>query len=154
MTCFRISRALPLALAAGLTLAPSVARAEGGSRWVAAIPFGAGQLHNGDVGLGVFFAVGQAVFGAASLATVAAVNHLATKQPRSPSDAEDLNDSIRAVTALNRISFTCWATLAAAGVVEAQMSFARKHSKERPLPISTALVPLPGGALASVGGVF
>jgi hypothetical protein len=44
---------------------------ENGSRWIAAMPFGAGQIQNGDTGLGVFFAVGEALLGGATITTVA-----------------------------------------------------------------------------------
>lgn len=154
MLVLRSSKLVPLALAAAIGLSAAPARAEGGSRWVAALPFGVGQFQNGDVGLGAFFAAGEVAAGAVAIASVIRVNQLAdTNISRlGPSDMLGVNRAILTAATANRVAFTAWAALTVAGVIEAQVSFRRR---ERPLRAMLPLVaPVPGGALLAVQGTF
>jgi hypothetical protein len=155
MLILRSSRLLPVALAAAMGLSAAPARAEGESRWLAAVPFGAGQFQNGDVGLGIFFAAAEGTFGATSIATVVAVNLLASRDvgpdPRGAHRAS-LNKSIHTLTVANGVAFTGFALLAVSGVIEAQVNFTRKT---RRLPaIVPVAAPIPGGALLAARGTF
>src|SRR5256885_62700 len=93
------------------------------ARVIAALPFGAGQFQNGDVALGAFFAAGQVVLGGVSIATALLVSALASRDvSRRPVDVAALNDRLRTTATVNRLAFAGWASLAVAGVIEAQVS--------------------------------
>jgi hypothetical protein len=157
------SRLVPLLAAAAIGLLSSPARAdETGSRWIAAMPFGAGQIQNGDTGLGIFFAVGEALLGGATITTVALFDHLTSINPRPtgtgayPSIA-GINQELNTLVVVNRISFAGWAALTAAGIVEAEVSFGRRRaapaSDARP-PVKATLSAVPGGGWLGVQGRF
>jgi hypothetical protein len=158
----RPSTILALALAAAVDVSTAPAHAEDtGSRWIAALPFGVGQLQNGDVGLGVALAVGEVLLAGTSIATSAVVNRLASTDPApgvsSPVvDLVAVNDRIDALVTLNRIAFIGWAALTAAGVVEAQVSYGPRHSPPRPAspPITATVAPVLGGGVVGLRGVF
>lgn len=154
MPSFRTSTLLPLALAATTILTSTSARADE-SRWIAALPFGAGQFQNGDRALGVFFAVSEAAFGATSIASSVAVEVIAKTHTGRSTNLSELNGSIRAATMVNRISFASWAALAAVGIVEAQWSFGhRAHPPKRDAALTPIIAPLPGGAFVGVSSAF
>lgn len=152
------SKLLLGALAAAMFFFTAPARAEGPSRWVASLPFGAGQLQNGETELGIFFAASEAVLGAASIATVVMTNELTSADVRGGYvDITALNHRIRALAMVNRISFAAWAALTGAGIAHAHVRFApQRRDTTTPLrPSVTALVaPLPGGGVLGVRGVF
>jgi hypothetical protein len=139
---------------------------EKNSRWIAFVPFGAGQFQNESVGLGVLFAVSEGLLGGASLATVAIINGFAStntsqKSPGNlPVSTDALNSNIRIATTVNRITFVGWAALTIAGVIQAQVAFVpqRVTIKKRPIPprptISPVAAPVPGGALLGLQGTF
>jgi hypothetical protein len=151
-------RIVPAALAVAVSLSATPSRAdEATSRWIAALPFGAGQIHRGDIGLGLFFAVGEALLGSASIAAAARFGGLssATVAPLEPGqhiDIRALNAELRTAAMVNRIAFAGWASLTAAGVLEAQVNVDRRRaaSRDQPsLPVRMIAAPAPGGA--SVG---
>jgi len=160
VTALRPSRLLPLALAATIGLAAAPARAEGpSSRWVAALPFGAGQFQNGDVALGIALAAGEAALAGASIATAVLVNQIAaTNVTRGkPVDLVALNGSLRKTVLANQIAFSGWAALTAAGVIEAQVRFVPRREACGALPcpsVTATLAPLPGGGLLGIRGAF
>jgi hypothetical protein len=139
---------------------------EKNSRWIALVPFGVGQFQNESVGLGVAFAVGEALFGGASLATVAIVNGFASTNINAKStqgatvNIDAVNNNIRVATTVNRIAFTGWAALTLAGVIQAQAAFVpeRTTMKKRAIPPRPTLAPVaspvPGGAIVGVSGTF
>jgi uncharacterized protein with PIN domain len=147
---------VPAALAVAVSLSAAPARAdEATSRWIAALPFGAGQVHRGDIGLGLYFAAGEALLGGASIAAAAYVGALtsAASAPPEPGqkvvDIRALNAELRTATMVNRIAFAGWAALTAAGVVEAQLSISRRSSASRDQPsppLRLTAAPVPGGA--------
>jgi hypothetical protein len=144
------------ALAAAVSLSAAPSRAdEATSRWIAAMPFGAGQIHRGDVGLGVFFAVGEALLGGASIAAAAYAGELTSTDvdARGPNgwsiDTKRLNAKVRAVTMVNRTAFAGWTALTAVGVLEAQLCVGSRTSASRDQPsppVRMTAGPLPGGA--------
>jgi len=132
---------------------------EPNSRWVALVPFGIGQFQNGTVRLGVFFATAEALFGGASLASVVAVNSIAsTANPALTQTA--LNDQINVATLVNRVSFALWGASTLAGIIEAQVNFVPEKVtyRDRPIPprpkLAPIAAPLPGGAVLGVAGTF
>jgi hypothetical protein len=150
---------LTLAAALGLSAAPAHAD-ETRSRWIAAIPFGAGQFQNGDVALGITFAAGEAILASGSIATAVLVEQLGSTniaaRTRAPVDIGALNDRIADTTTANRVLFAAWAGLAVAGVIEAQVSFVRpRPAGERAgSSVMATAAPLPGGALLGVRAAF
>jgi hypothetical protein len=176
MLAFCPSRILPIALAAAAALSTAPARADDpglppelpsaepssprGSRWIAALPFGIGQMQNGDVGVGIFFAAGEAVLAGASLATYWTVDYIASVNPsqRSPThqpiDVPALNARITTLTMVNRATFAGWAALTAAGVFEAEVSFGPRHAARTRLSGSITAAPLPGGGMAGIRAAF
>jgi hypothetical protein len=148
---------VPAALAVAVSLSAAPSRAdEATSRWIAALPFGAGQIHRGDIGLGLFFAVGEALLGGTSIAAAATVGELnstavALREPGKPHlDIRAFNAEVRTVVMVNRIAFASWAALTAAGVIEAQVNVGRHKSsasRDQPiLPVRMIAAPIPGGA--------
>jgi hypothetical protein len=152
-----------VALAVGLCAAPSRAD-DASSRWIAALPFGVGQLHRGDIGLGIFFAAGEAVLGGASIGAAAVAGSLSSTdvtQRRSSTgqhvDIGALNDRIETATIVNRIAFAGWAALAVAGVLEAQVNIGRRRSEPRDQPgppVGITVAPVPGGASIGLRTAF
>ena len=122
------------------------------SRWIALVPFGIGQFQNGDVRLGVTFAVGEAVFGGASLITVAIYNEpglrptSATSRRRAAHypNIPGLNAALNTATVVNQVSFTAWAALTLAGVIQAQVAFVPEKVTyhDRPIPPRPRVVPV------------
>ena len=113
------------------------------SRVVASIPFGVGQFQNGKPGLGWFFAISEAVTGAAAL-TFAGVFSYYVSVDRTTVDPETgqrvnivaLNNAIRTAATLNQVAFGTWAALTVAGIVQAQIGFVPEvvTTVKRPLP--------------------
>jgi hypothetical protein len=152
-------RIVPAAFAVAVSLSATPSRAdEATSRLIAAMPFGAGQLHRGDIGLGLFFTVSEALFGGTSIVAAVLVGELTSTNvdARGPDqrlvDIRALDAEVRTATMVNRVAFASWAALAAAGVIEAQVSLGRRTSTSRDqptLPLRMIAAPVPGGA--SVG---
>ncbi len=116
-------------------------RVERNSRWIALIPFGIGQIQNGDTRAGIAFALSQAAFGGTSLVCVGIVNSLAsttvsTRTPTNqPVDIPTLNSRISTWVLVNRLTFAGWAALTAAGILHAEITFVPERSyNDRPVP--------------------
>lgn len=169
MLALRPSRILPIALAAAVGLSTVPARAEDeegshlqivGSRWIAALPFGVGQMQNGDVGLGVAFAVGEALLAGASIASDVMVLNLAStnvsvrSSTRQPVDVPALDTELRTLTTVNRVTFAGFAALAAAGVIEAEVSFGPRSLPRTTPAITATAAPLPGGGVVGLRACF
>ena len=131
-------------------LAGKERRVDQNSRWIALVPLGIGQFQNGDVRLGVTFALGEAALGGTSLVTVAIIQSLAKTNLNqcTPSGAcpsySKLNASITTATVVNQVSFTAWAALTLAGVIQAQVAFVPEKVTyhDRPIPPRPRLVPV------------
>lgn len=130
------------------------------SRWVAMVPFGVGQFQNGDIKLGVLFAVGEVLFGGAALGGVAAMFKLTALNPTTPAQQAAVTSQARTATLVNQIGFSGWAALTVAGVIQAQVAFVPQKpvTVKRKLPprpkLAPVAAPLPGGAMVGVGGTF
>jgi hypothetical protein len=139
---------------------------ETNSRWIALVPFGIGQFQNGDVRLGVTFAVGEAALGGTSLIALAIINSLARTNVNLPTASgaypsiSGLNANLNTATVVNQVSFTAWAALTLAGVVQAQVAFVPEkvtfHDRSvppRPRAVPIA-VPVSHGAVLGLAGTF
>jgi tetratricopeptide (TPR) repeat protein len=118
------------------------------SRWIAALPFGVGQFHNGDTTMGWAFLVSEALAGATTIATAIVVagyegvdvtpgpTPTTPGQERTTVDVGQLNSRIQTATVVNRAAFGVWAALTLAGIVHAQLTFApdRVTVRRRPVP--------------------
>jgi hypothetical protein len=163
MLGLRSCSVLSLALAASVGLSTAPARAEGpapcGSRWIAVLPFGAGQFQNRDVGLGIFFAAGEAALAGTSIATTLVVDKLASTNVFAPGPRPSiarLNDQLRTVTVVNRMAFAGWAALTAVGLIEAQVSFGPRRADEKSAPpsLAVAAASVPGGGMVGLHAAF
>ncbi len=92
------------------------------SRWIAALPFGAGQFQNENRPLGIMFAVTESAFLAASIATFIGHNSLRNENP-APSEIERARRVERALRIGNWVSVGAFASFAVAGIIEAQVRF-------------------------------
>ncbi len=136
------------------------------SRWVAFVPFGAGQFQNGDPALGWVFAVSEAAAGVASIGLAGAVAAYANADltAKDPTTGQTVNRSelqsrIDTATLANRIAFSAWAGITVIGIVQAQIAFVPEHATTRPRPlpkaaVAPAVAPTPGGATFGITGRF
>ena len=105
------------------------------SRWIAALPFGAGQFQNQDRRLGIMFAVMESAFLASSIATFIGHNSLRNEDP-APGDLARARRLERALRIGNWVSVAGLLSFYVAGVTEAQVRFKPviRTTRERELP--------------------
>ncbi|MBT8450996.1 MAG: hypothetical protein KJO40_03400 [Deltaproteobacteria bacterium] len=105
------------------------------SRWIAAIPFGAGQFQNENRKLGIMFATTESAFLAASIATFIGHNSLRDENP-GPNEIDRARRVEKALRIGNWVSVGALLSFAVAGVVEAQVRFRPviRSSRPRELP--------------------
>ena len=107
------------------------------SRWIAALPFGAGQFQNGEVEAGFAFAAAQTALLAGSISLY--VLHDSLRNSHVPANrVAELRAEEAALRVGNWICAGLFASTVLAGIVQAQLQFG-EHS---------ALQVSPGGALA------
>lgn len=108
---------------------------ESHSRFVAALPFGIGQLQNGDSVLGITLLVVESVF-AVSAATTAVWHATLPSPPNDGRVHADLQFAEDALTVANWISAGGLVLAAIIGVIEAEVRFApdTRTVRHRPLP--------------------
>ncbi len=106
-------------------------------RWIAAVPFGVGQFQNDDTALGYLFLGTEVALGGTALGAMLvrlSLDARADDQP--PPNNTELNANN--ATAQDVLEFSAWGfgIVAAAGIVEAQLSFERevRHVRTRKLP--------------------
>ncbi len=105
------------------------------SRWIAAIPFGAGQFQNENRKLGIMFATTESAFLAATIATFIGHNSLRDENP-GPGEIERARRVEKALRIGNWVSVGAFLSFAIAGVVEAEVRFKPviQTSRRRELP--------------------
>lgn len=139
------------------------------SRLFAFVPFGVGQLQNGDKGWGIFFFATQALTGGASIGLATAWGFYASVDVTKPyADTGKLPDR-RAVYAIrdglalgNQVAFAAWAALAIGGIIQANVAFEPEAitTRERKLPkrpaptIAPTVAGSPGGVSFGLVGTF
>jgi hypothetical protein len=116
------------------------------SRWIAAIPFGVGQFQNGNVGLGVVFAVTEGLAATTLGVTTAATIHLANDGVASGATPEPTQ--FTSLHIVNDVSFGVLIALAIGGIIEAETSF----SQPAPAVVPRALPPKPRFLVTGVPG--
>jgi hypothetical protein len=109
-------------------------------RWIAVVPFGAGQFQNGDDSLGWVFLGTEAALGITALTSLAVHSHLQTEVDRllarrlavDPGVTKRLNDWHLALT----LSSYAFIGAAAVGILQAQLGFVPevRTVRERKLP--------------------
>lgn len=109
-------------------------------RWIAAVPFGAGQFQNGDNALGWVFLGTEAALGVSALTSLAVHSHLQTEVDRIlarrlavPSGVQDRLNDWQLAVALSTYAFI---GAAAVGILQAQLGFVPEVRvvRERKLP--------------------
>jgi hypothetical protein len=107
------------------------------SRLVAALPFGIGQIQNGNKKLAVMFGVTEAVFGALSLATWISIQQIfpnAQYQPFRDASLPGNKDLATALTATQVASGAAFWGLVVAGIIEAEVRYVPQVVKVKELP--------------------
>jgi hypothetical protein len=141
------------------------------SRYLAAVPFGAGQFQNREPALGYSLLVSEALLGGLSITSIIVQSRLATEatdlQAAGGTLKADYQQTQDAWGIAKRASFWAFAVLAVGGVVQAEIEFVPsfRETRTRPLPpsLSASRAPKPtdisavpyfdqtGGGLAVMG---
>ncbi|MEZ4299887.1 MAG: hypothetical protein R3B70_33370 [Polyangiaceae bacterium] len=138
------------------------------SRLVAFVPFGIGQLQNGDTGLGIMFMATQALAAgtAIGLGTAHAFYSTVDLKAKDPAGRPVNRDEVIMLTHTtavgNQIAFGTWAALALAGIIQANVAFVPevrtvkpRELPKRPAPaVLPAVTPSQQGLTVGVVGVF
>lgn len=111
------------------------------SRWIAAIPFGVGQMQNDRSRLGYFFLISEVITLAVSIGSYYAHEHWASKDTTvtegDTSSAErDAVQNAEAWRITNWVSTASFVSLALAGIIEAEVHFKPeiRRTRRRDLP--------------------
>ena len=107
------------------------------SRWIASVPFGVGQFQNGHRRLGVALATAQGLAAATSIVSYIGHQSVRNSNPTTRDESEQAEANGKIWFATNIASFTTWAVLALAGIVDAHARFVpgRVTIVPRPLPV-------------------
>lgn len=130
------------------------------SRLVAFVPFGVGQLQNGDTALGVLFMATQAATAGTSIVFASLHSFYTSADLNSrdasgaPVDRPALAEQARIVAIGNQISFGLWAALATAGIIQANMAFVPevKTTRDRLVPKRPQPAIAPSVSVSGDGG--
>ncbi len=137
------------------------------TRWIALVPFGAGQFQNGEKNLGYVFLSSELLLAGTTLLTLGVETHLilATSQAEKAAQSNNakLHDWYRGL----EYSAYAWLGVSLIGIVQAQLAFTpeQRQIRKRALPlalrpgssslsIEPSAVPVPGGAVLGVSGRF
>lgn len=133
---------------------------EKNSRWIAMLPFGVGQLQNGDHALGAFFMATETLGTGAAIVTAVVHDAKASANPALPDpdtgrtiDIDALTNELSTLRTINHVSFGVTAGLAALGIVQAQIAFVpeRVRVEKRPIPKRPSVTPTASLAPGSIG---
>jgi tetratricopeptide (TPR) repeat protein len=118
------------------------------SRWIAAVPFGAGQFQNGQEGMGYAFLITEALLAGTSIASGAIHMQLVSDYARAPAsfDYDSFVSRKNTVRDISVYSTSVFAVLAITGIVQAELAFVPevREVRTRPLPAPPPLVPTVG----------
>jgi hypothetical protein len=128
------------------------------SRWLALVPFGAGQFQNGKDTLGYVFLTSEVLLAASTLTSLGIETHLVLQANQLAKPELSINDTLHNWNMALRYSSYAWLGVSIIGVVEAQISFVpeQRRIRRRPLPLDlrpTAQA-TPGGAVFGLSGQF
>jgi hypothetical protein len=121
------------------------------SRLIAFVPFGVGQLQNGDTALGFAFMAAQALAAGSAItfgtvhAFYASVDPGTKDANGDPVDKDALGEWVRISALGNQVSFGVLGALAIAGIVQANIAFVPevRTTRDRPVPKRPAPVVVP-----------
>jgi len=115
------------------------------SRWMALVPFGAGQFQNRQDGLGAAFLISEAVLSAVSITTGIIHMQLASEYPSQEGRVEytDFEFQLKTSRQINHYSTAALGVIAFAGIVHAQVTFVPefREIRVRPLPKAPVITP-------------
>jgi len=137
-------------------------------RWLALVPFGVGQFQNRDNGLGAAFLISESVLATTALSAMLVQLNLYSIQNEPNADVDEIGSRLHDWQTVLVVSSYAFATVALAGVIQAEIAFVPdfRETRRRQLPtylaappkpaarVSPSLAPVPGGAALSVTGVF
>ncbi|HEX9294494.1 MAG TPA: hypothetical protein VF881_01630 [Polyangiaceae bacterium] len=127
------------------------------SRWVALVPFGAGQFQNGQESLGYTFLVGESLLAAASITAGVIHMQLISDYARFQNtvDFADYDARRRTAQTVSVLAGGALAAVAVGGIVHAQLTFVPelRETRPRPIPKPPAMMPavIPGARGLVVG---
>ncbi|MCC6644553.1 MAG: hypothetical protein IT374_03150 [Polyangiaceae bacterium] len=129
------------------------------SRVFATVPFGVGQLQNGQRSLGLVFMGAEAAFATASVVTYFAKESIEANYVSGTSDRAATIEQRDRLVLLNRLAFGAFVATAVGGVVHAHLTFVPEVREVRPRPLpELSVVPeaalLPGGVALGARGSF
>ena len=132
------------------------------SRWIAAVPFGAGQFQNGQEGLGYAFLVTEAILAGTSITAGIIHMQLTADYPKYEKSInfDDFESRWKTTLDINRYATVALAAVMVGGIVHAQVTFVPevKELRPRPIPKPPAVMPtigaLPQGLVLGVSGAF
>ncbi len=134
------------------------------SRWVAALPLGAGQFQNGQEGWGWFFLGSEMILGGTAIGAMVAGTVLQSEREAKPALAADIYDTQKQVYYLLIGASYGFLGVASLGILQAQLAFVPETREvrqrelpphlRRPLPSVVSFSPWmtrTGGGLGAVG---
>ena len=133
------------------------------SRWIAMVPFGAGQFQNGQEALGYTFLVAQSALAVTSIATRIVHDGLIASyvEATDPVDFNQFESRLHTARDVNHLSTAALAVVALTGILHAQLTFVPevRETRVRPLPPPPpSLTPKvgvgPSGFSLGLGGNF
>lgn len=133
------------------------------SRLYAFVPFGVGQIQNGDVGLGIGFGAFETIAGITSIVTALVHEDLEAQTVSGNNiDTDAAGAQIDGWRMANQISFGVFLGAAVIGIAEANVSYddAVPEVRQRPLPrrpsaeVRPLVAPTTGGAVLGASGRF
>ena len=108
------------------------------SRWLAMVPFGAGQFQNGQEGLGYAFLLAEAALAITSVASYVVETGLVAEYSRAtePIDFDKFKSQLDTAVDVNHYSNAALAAIALTGIIHAQITFVPEvqETRFRPLP--------------------
>jgi hypothetical protein len=135
------------------------------SRWVAMIPFGAGQFQNGQEGLGYTFLLVESALAVTSVAAYVVHSQLIADYVSPPSgtvDYDKFSSQLNTAYDVNVYSTATLAVVALAGILHAQITYVPEVQETRvrplppppPLPVTPKVGAGPSGFFLGLGGRF
>lgn len=137
------------------------------TRWLALVPFGAGQFQNGEKNLGYVFLSSELVLAGSTLLTLGIETHLILATSQAQKAAQSNNPTLHDWYRGLEYSAYSWLGVSLIGIVEAQLMFTpeQRQIRKRALPLALrpegsslsimpSAAPVPGGAVLGVSGRF
>jgi hypothetical protein len=132
------------------------------TRFLALVPFGAGQFQNGKDTLGYVFLTSEVLLAASTLTTLGVETHLVLDANRLETEGKkpgpSTNDTLRNWKTALWVSSYSWLGVSVIGIVEAQLSFVpeqrRVQKRSLPAELRPSAEAVPGGAVFGLSGKF